>query len=142
MISRRRVLAGLAASLAARPRAWSSTPRVSVGLERVAAEGGGVLRGRRVGLLAHAASVTADGRHAVDVLREAGVDVRRLFGPEHGPRGRAAAGETVASGLDAATGLPFVSLYGEKQKPTPADLEDSTCWWPTCRTRACGSTPT
>jgi len=76
-----------------------------------------------VGLLAHAASVTADGRHAVDVLRGAGVDVRRLFGPEHGPRGRAAAGEEVESGIDAPSGLPFVSLYGEKNKPTPADLE-------------------
>lgn len=123
MITRRQVLAGLAASLAARPRAWSSAPPVTVGLERVAAEGGGVLRGRRVGLLAHAASVTADGRHAVDVLREAGVDVHRLFGPEHGPRGAAAAGESVASGVDAETGLPFVSLYGKKQKPTREDLD-------------------
>lgn len=123
MITRRRLLAGLAATLAARPRAGSSPARVSVGLERVAAEGGGVLRGRRVGLLAHAASVTADGRHAVDVLRQAGVDVLRLFGPEHGPRGRAAAGESVASGVDTATGIPFVSLYGKKRKPTPADLD-------------------
>jgi uncharacterized protein YbbC (DUF1343 family) len=76
-----------------------------------------------VGLLAHAASITADGRHAVEVLRGAGVDVRRLFGPEHGFRGRAAAGEEVMSGTDAATGLPFVSLYGDKQSPSSADLE-------------------
>jgi uncharacterized protein YbbC (DUF1343 family) len=123
VISRRRVLAALAAGLAPRPRVALAGRGVEVGLERIEAEKGGSLRGRRVGLLAHAPSVTVDGRHAVDVLRGAGVDVRRLFGPEHGPRGRAAAGETVASGVDAATGLPFVSLYGEKQKPTPADLE-------------------
>jgi uncharacterized protein YbbC (DUF1343 family) len=66
--------------------------------------------------------VTADGRHAIDVLRGAGVEVVRLFGPEHGLRGLAAAGEEVAGGTDAASGLPVVSLYGAKTKPTPEDL--------------------
>ena len=47
----------------------------------------------------------------------------RLFGPEHGLRGEAAAGERVTSGVDSATGLPFVSLYGKRQKPDPADLK-------------------
>lgn len=96
---------------------------VQVGLERVEAEGGAPLRGERVGLVVHGASVTADGRHAIDVLRGAGVDVRRLFAPEHGLRGRAAAGEKIASGKDEASGLPVVSLYGEKTKPEPRDLE-------------------
>lgn len=123
MISRRRVVGALAAGLVPVPRFALARTGVEVGLERIEADQGGVLRGRRVGLLAHAASVTSEGRHAVDVLRGAGVDVRRLFGPEHGPRGRAAAGEDVASGVDATTGLPFVSLYGERNKPTPADLE-------------------
>jgi len=99
----------------------AAVPAVQVGLERVEADGAG-LRGRRVGLIAHAASVTASGRHAIDVLRAAGVDVRRLFAPEHGLRSRAAAGEEVASGTDEASGLPVVSLYGERTKPTPEDL--------------------
>ena len=94
-----------------------------VGLERLETEKGGSLRGLRVGLLAHAPSVTGDGRHAIDVLRGVGVDVRRLFGPEHGLRGEAAAGETVTSGFDPVTGIRFVSLYGKSQKPTPADLD-------------------
>jgi uncharacterized protein YbbC (DUF1343 family) len=98
-------------------------PAVQVGLERVEVEQGGPLRGKRVGLVVHGASVTADGRHAIEVLRKAGVDVRRLFTPEHGLRGRVAAGEKVASGLDAETGLPVVSLYGEKTKPAASDLE-------------------
>ncbi len=119
-MKRRAFLAATALPLAAR-RAFGS-PRVEVGLERVAAEEGAPLRGRRVGLLAHAVSLTADGRHAVDVLRGAGVDVVRLFGPEHGLRGRAAAGEKVAGGFDAESGLPLVSLYGEKTKPTAEDL--------------------
>ena len=94
-----------------------------VGLERLETEKGGSLRGLRVGLLAHAPSVTGDGRHAIDVLRGVGVDVRRLFGPEHGLRGEAAAGEKVTSGVDPVTGIRFVSLYGKSQKPTPADLD-------------------
>ncbi len=99
-----------------------AAPVVRVGLERVEAEGGRPLLGKRVGLVAHAASVTADGRHAVEVLRGAGVDVRRLFGPEHGLRSRAAAGEKVVSGRDEGTGLPVTSLYGDHHKPRPEDL--------------------
>ncbi len=99
-----------------------AAPPVRVGLEQVEAQGGVPVKGKRVGLLAHAASVTADGRHAVDVLRALGVDVRRLFGPEHGLSGRLAAGASVDGGVDAETGLPVVSLYGKKAKPAPEDL--------------------
>jgi uncharacterized protein YbbC (DUF1343 family) len=95
---------------------------VRVGLEQVAAEGGGVLRGKRLGLVVHGASVAADGRHAIDVLRAAGLDVVRLFSPEHGLRGTAGAGVKVASGTDPGSGLPLVSLYGEKTKPAASDL--------------------
>jgi uncharacterized protein YbbC (DUF1343 family) len=104
--------------------ALAAAPAVQVGLERIAAERGGPLRGKRVGLVAHAASVTADGAHAIDVLRASGVDLRRLFGPEHGLRSQAAAGEKVAGGTDPESGLPVVSLYGEKTKPAPEDLRD------------------
>jgi uncharacterized protein YbbC (DUF1343 family) len=117
---RRTFLAAAAVPLAARRAA--AVPRVEVGLERVAAEGGASLRGRRTGLLGHAVSTDGGGRHAIDVLRGAGVDVVRLFGPEHGLRGRAAAGEEVANGVDAESGLPVVSLYGAKTKPSADDL--------------------
>jgi uncharacterized protein YbbC (DUF1343 family) len=100
-----------------------AAPAVQVGLERVSTEAAH-LRGRRVGLLAHAASVTADGRSAVDVLRGAGIPVVRLFAPEHGLRGQAAAGEHVAGGTDEATGLPVVSLYGAETRPRAEDLRD------------------
>jgi uncharacterized protein YbbC (DUF1343 family) len=120
-VRRRAFLAAAALPLGA-PRALAGRPRVEVGLERVEAAGGAPLRGRRVGLLGHGVSVTADGRHAIDVLRGAGVEVVRLFGPEHGLRGQAAAGEEVAGGTDAASGLPVVSLYGAKTRPAPEDL--------------------
>jgi uncharacterized protein YbbC (DUF1343 family) len=109
--------APVATSVAAAPRTV-----VMVGLERVEAERGGALRGKRLGLVVHRASVTADGRHAVDVLRGAGLDVVRLFSPEHGLRGEAGAGVKVSGGLDAQTGLPVVSLYGDKTQPSPEDL--------------------
>lgn len=96
---------------------------VRVGLERLAEGRAETLEGQRLGLVVHAASVTVDGRHAIDVLRDLDLDVVRLFSPEHGLRGRAAAGEQVESGLDPVSGLPVVSLYGANRKPTPEDLE-------------------
>ena len=120
---RRRAFLGAAAAPLAGARLLASTGRVSVGLEQVVAAKGEPLRGRRVGLLGHAGSVTADGRHAIDALRDAGVRVVRLFGPEHGLRGLAAAGEKVTSGVDVPSGLPVVSLYGERNKPAPEDLQ-------------------
>ena len=69
---------------------------------------------------AHAVSVTADAtRHRRPARGR--VDVVRLFGPEHGLRGRAAAGQ-VRGGLDAASGLPVVSLYGARRSPPQEDL--------------------
>ncbi len=119
---RRRAFLGAAAAPLLPSAALGAAPLVSVGLERLALEGGAPLRGRRVGLLCHAASVLPDGRHAIDVLRASGARVERLFGPEHGLRGQAAAGEKVAGGTDPGSGLPVVSLYGERSKPTPEDL--------------------
>ncbi len=115
---------GAICALALAVTVGASAAPVEVGLERLAAEHGGAWRGKRVGLLAHAASVTRDGTHAVDVLRAAGVDVVRLFAPEHGLRGTAAAGEAVAGGVDARSGLPLVSLYGARSRPTLAELAD------------------
>ena len=97
---------------------------VQTGLDRIAAGKLGPTLSGRVGLIAHTASVTASGEHAIEVLRQQGVDLVRVFAPEHGLRGRAAAGEYVADGLDAVSGLPVVSLYGETRKPRPLDLED------------------
>ena len=116
--------AGLLACVAndAPRAAAAAADRVRVGLEVVESDRGAPLRGKRLGLVVHGASVTADGRHAVDVMRGAGLDVVRLFSPEHGLRGLAGAGVKVAGGVDPQTGLPLVSLYGDKTKPSPEDL--------------------
>jgi uncharacterized protein YbbC (DUF1343 family) len=101
-----------------------AAPPVRVGLERLEAEGGQPLVGRRIGLVAHGASVTADGRHAVAVLRGLNLDLKRIFSPEHGLLGTAAAGEAVGSTKDDGSGLPVVSLYGERKKPSLEDVRD------------------
>jgi hypothetical protein len=64
------------------------------------------------------------GTHLVDTLLKRGVKIVKIFAPEHGFRGTAAAGETILNGLDARTRLPLLSLYGKTKKPTPDMLSD------------------
>jgi len=81
------------------------------------------LRGRRLGLLAHQASVTRDLAHAAQLLRDLrGVRLARLFAPEHGLWGAAQDHAPVASTRDQVTGLEVCSLYGERRAPTPETL--------------------
>ena len=101
----------------------ASQVRVRTGLDSVIEAKGEPLKGKRVGLLVHAASLAFDGRHAVDALTASGVRVVKLFGAEHGLRGLAAAGEKVDDAVDTSSGLPVISLYGKKAKPLPEDLE-------------------
>jgi len=97
---------------------------VRVGLEVLDAEKGGALKGKKVGVVAHAASIDSEGHHTIDVLKKHGVQVVRIFSPEHGFQGRAAAGQKVESGKDPKYGVPIVSLYGEKSKPSAEELKD------------------
>lgn len=103
---------------------YSPPAPVEVGLDRLQQGETGAFEGKRLGLVVHSASVTAAGQHAIDVFRGQGLDVVRLFTPEHGLRGQAAAGEEVESGFDAAGGLPVVSLYGQTRRPAAEDLAD------------------
>lgn len=81
------------------------------------------LRGKRVAILANQTSIIGD-RHLVDSLQSLGVNVVKVFGPEHGFRGNASAGIHVADEIDTDTGIPVVSLYGKKNKPSKEDLAD------------------
>lgn len=82
-----------------------------------------LLRGKRVGLITNHTGRDAAGVSSIDLLARApGVRLVALFGPEHGLRGVAQAGEKVASSVDSATGVTIHSLYGTTQVPTPAML--------------------
>ncbi len=60
--------------------------------------------------------------HLIDSLYALGLDITRIFAPEHGFRGTADAGEKIKDGKDTATGIPITSLYGKKRKPSAEDL--------------------
>ncbi|HZI54833.1 MAG TPA: DUF1343 domain-containing protein, partial [Chitinophagaceae bacterium] len=81
-----------------------------------------LLKGKRVGIFANQTSMVGN-RHLVDTLRKLGVDIRLIFGPEHGFRGTADAGEKIGNYTDKETGIPVVSLYGAKRRPSAEDLE-------------------
>lgn len=80
-----------------------------------------LLKGKHAGIFANNTS-TIGSTHLVDTLQKLGVTISRIFGPEHGFRGKADAGEQVDSYVDSATGIKVISLYGKKTKPTEADL--------------------
>jgi uncharacterized protein YbbC (DUF1343 family) len=102
-----------------------AAPRVRLGIDVLAAGGFETVKGQRIGLITHPAGVAGDLRPTIDVLKGApGVQLVALFGPEHGARGDAPAGDKVEDYTDPATGLPVRSIYGKTRKPTPEMLAD------------------
>lgn len=81
------------------------------------------LKGKRVAMLANQTSIIGK-THLVDSLKKLGVNIVKVFGPEHGFRGNASAGAAVSDEIDASTGIPVISLYGKKNKPTKEELAD------------------
>ena len=82
-----------------------------------------LLIGKKVAIFANQTSMVGS-THLVDTLLSKGVQIKKIFGPEHGFRGNADAGEHVKNGIDSKTGIPIISLYGDHKKPTEADLKD------------------
>jgi uncharacterized protein YbbC (DUF1343 family) len=83
------------------------------GIEVLVTDSVHLIRGKRVGLITNHSGRARDGTSSIDLLfKTPGVRLTALFGPEHGLRGVAQAGEKVASTVDSATGVPVYSLYG------------------------------
>lgn len=82
-----------------------------------------LLKGKRVGIFANQTS-TIGSTHLVDTLKKLGIAISKIFAPEHGFRGTADAGEKIKNYTDQKTGIPVISLYGNKLKPAAADLAD------------------
>ena len=113
-----------ALSWAASARAQKLPTPVIVGAERMELLLP-TLQGKRVALMVNQSSlVGSTGTHLVDTLLSQGINIVRLFVPEHGLRGKVDAGKNVRSGVDEKTGLPVVSLYGQRKRPTPEMLAD------------------
>lgn len=82
-----------------------------------------LLKGKNVAVFANQTSMVAN-THLVDTLLASGIKVVKIFGPEHGFRGDADAGEHVGDAKDKKTGIPVISLYGNHKKPTPEDFKE------------------
>lgn len=82
-----------------------------------------LLKEKRIAIMANLTSVIGK-THLVDSLKTLGVTIVKVFGPEHGFRGNASAGVLVADEIDVVTGIPIISLYGTKNKPSKEDLAD------------------
>lgn len=88
------------------------------GFERLAADGYAVLEGQKVGIVTNPTGVTRDVRHIVDVMHaDERVNLRAVFGPEHGFRGTAQAGGSEGRYDDPATGLPVYDTYLKSGRP-------------------------
>ncbi len=82
-----------------------------------------LIKGKRIGILANQTSMVGK-THLVDILLKEGVDIKVIFGPEHGFRGTVSDGEKIGNYVDDKTGIPVVSLYGNKRRPSDDDLKN------------------
>jgi uncharacterized protein YbbC (DUF1343 family) len=80
------------------------------------------LKGKNVGMVVNQTSIIGNNT-SIDSLVLLGVQIKKIFGPEHGFRGDAADGATIGDTFDKKTGIPAISLYGHHHKPTPEDLK-------------------
>lgn len=98
--------------------------KVKPGIEVLRDGGFKELKGKRVGLVTNPSGVDSQLNSTIDILFKAPqVNLVALYGPEHGVRGDAYAGDHISNAVDAATGLPVYSLYGATRKPTDEMLE-------------------
>lgn len=104
-------------------RLIQESPEFRPGIDVLLDEQAGLLEGRRIGLVAHRASVNFKGIHSAQLLQsKVGCGLKCIFGPEHGFLGTAAAGAAVNDSRHPEWGIPIHSLYGETRKPTAAML--------------------
>jgi len=82
-----------------------------------------LLQGKRVGMVVNPTSVIGKAT-VVDSLLKVGVNIIKIFGPEHGFRGDASNGTKVNDAIDQKTGIKVISLYGKHNSPSVADLAD------------------
>lgn len=98
--------------------------KIKTGIEVLKEQKFKCLEGKRVGLITNPTGVDNQLKSTIDILHEApNVELVALYGPEHGVRGDAHAGDKVENAADVSTGVPVYSLYGKTRKATPEMLE-------------------
>lgn len=99
--------------------------KIELGVERLMKHEKRLLEGKRVGLITNPTGVDSELNSVVDLLNnDPDIHLEALYGPEHGVRGDAQAGQYVDYYIDEITGVPVYSLYGKTRKPTPEMLEN------------------
>jgi len=84
-----------------------------------------LIEGKRIGIITNHTAILPNDKHIIDeIFKNPSVNILTLFGPEHGIRGDAAAGEHISSSTDEKTKIPIISLYGERRKATKEMLKD------------------
>ena len=86
-----------------------------------------LIEDKNIGIVANKASIVSRNSHLIDTLLSLGINIKKVFVPEHGFRGDADAGEEIISEKDPKTGLPMLSLYGSQRKPSNKDFKDISC---------------
>ena len=98
--------------------------KVRTGIEVLEGRGFEGLEGKRVGLVTNPSGVDRNLRSTIDILNNAeNVNLVALFGPEHGVRGDAYAGDKVSDDVDPVTGVKVFSIYGKYREPSQEMLE-------------------
>ncbi len=98
---------------------------VKLGIDMLEEQNGGILKGKKVGLITNNSGVNQHLESTIDILMHIpDVELVALYGPEHGVRGTIPAGERVETFIDELTGLPVFSLYGAVKAPTQEMLEN------------------
>lgn len=120
----------------------AAAPAVKLGVEVLLEKRLDLLEGKRVGLITNQTGVDGRLRTTIDRFRaEPKIDLVALYGPEHGVRGNAQAGEYVPFYFDDKFGLPVFSLYGQSMKPDPGMLKDIDEYMRSFDTVAAGKLP-
>ncbi len=98
---------------------------IATGADRLLSENIDLIEGKNIGIVTNHTAVLANGTHLIDALysSEFRIKIVALFGPEHGIRGHAKAGEVIENGIDEKTQAPIYSLYGKNKKPTKEMLK-------------------
>lgn len=121
----KKVILFLTAVLLSSTFSFPQSNNLKVGADRLISDYLYLIKGKRIGLVTNESGVLSNGTPLIDSLVHIeGVKVTALFGPEHGIRGSAPAGEKVESSVDAKTGIPVYSLYGPNKKPSPEMLKN------------------